>query len=520
MLIKVRSALNNGLDTIEIDVEVNFNNKGLPGFDIVGLAGKAVSESKQRVRAALVNCGFEFPAAKIMVNLAPGDVPKDGAFYDLPIAAAVISHMTGHKIPRNALFYGELSLNGDTRHTKGTLLLSLFAKEKKIKHIFIPRESANEAAIVAGVKVYPVDSLTCLCAHLSGDMLIEPTEYIEEDENTVSENEFDMSEVLGQEQAKRAVEIAAAGGHNFLMVGSPGSGKTMLARAIPGILPQMREKESLEVTKIYSASGRIPPGGSIIRTRPFRSPHHTISAVGLIGGGAKPQPGEISLAHRGVLFLDEFNEFPRSVIEAMRQPMEDGRLTISRSQDRATYPSRFMLIASANPCNCGFLYDPKKQCTCTEREIERYKKRVSGPIIDRIDLHVDVPVVEIEKFAMDFRNSKTGKPQINSKNENIKSETSEQIRERVQSAREIQSERFANDTIFTNAEMKNKHIKKYCKLSKEVEDLLQKAAKAMNLSGRSYFKMIKIARTIADIAGAEEIELNHMAEALQYRPKM
>ena len=504
MLIKVKSALSLGLETVGIDVEVNIHRASLPGFDIVGLASKGVSESKQRVRAALINCGFEFPRAKIMVNLAPGDIPKDGSFYDLPIAAAIMANLIGVKLPQNSLFYGELSLDGDTRHTKGTLLLALYAKENKIKRIFVPKDSANEAAIVSGVEVYPVDSLTCLATHLTGEILMDSADYIESDIGANIENEFDMAEVLGQEQAKRAMEIAASGGHNFLMVGSPGAGKTMLARSIPGILPNMCENESLEVTKIYSASGRLPPSSPILKIRPFRAPHHTISAVGLIGGGSKPQPGEISLSHRGVLFLDEFNEFPRSAIEALRQPMEDGKLTISRSQDRATYPSRFMLIASANPCPCGYLYDPKQPCTCTDREINRYKKKISGPIIDRIDLHVDVPVVDVEDLSKNTHNS----------------ESSVSIRNRVAKARGVQSKRFKRLDIHTNAEMRNRHIKKFCKLDIEVNKLLTQAAKTFNLSARSFYKMIKVARTIADLNQEETITVTHMAEALQYRPKM
>ena len=507
MLIKVSSALNSGLQTIGVDVEVNLANRGLPAFEIVGLPNKAVDESKERVKTAIVNSNIEFPTKRITVNLAPADVPKEGSFYDLPIATGILASITSCELPKKSLFFGELSLDGTLRHTKGALLLSLFAKERGIKDIFVPKPSANEAAIIKGVNVYPIESLNQLLAYLSGQMPLEPVKYREiKNDKAIGEAEFDMAEILGQEQAKRAMEISAAGGHNFFMVGSPGSGKTMLARALPGILPSLSERESLEVTKIYSASGRIPPEGSIIKIRPFRAPHHTISQVGLIGGGSRPQPGEISLAHRGVLFLDEFNEFPRGVLEALRQPMEDGHLTISRSRERVCYPSRFMLVASANPCPCGYLYHPKKSCICTQREIEKYKKRISGPLLDRIDLYVEVPVVNIKELSksQQLRNTST---------------SSVEIKARVEKGRQVQKNRFRQEWIYTNAEMKNAHIKKYCHLSKEVKQLLLQAGIAFALSARSYFKMIRVARTIADLEGSQNIDVCHMAEALQYRPR-
>ena len=337
-----------------------------------------------------------------------------------------------------------------------------------------------------------------------GKIPLEPVKYREVKSEAV-QAEFDMAEILGQEQAKRAMEIAASGGHNFFMVGSPGSGKTMLARALPGILPSLSEEESLEVTKIYSASGRIPPEGSLIKIRPFRAPHHTTSQVGLIGGGTRPKAGEVSLAHRGVLFLDEFNEFPRRVLEALRQPMEDGCLTISRSRERVSFPSRLILVASANPCPCGYLYHPKKPCSCTQREIEKYRKRVSGPLLDRIDLHIEVPVVDVKELSKDKR---------------LWSSSSVEIRARVERARGVQKNRFKEKGIYTNAEMKNAHIRKYCHLSEEVKQLLLKAGMAFQLSARSYFKMIRVARTIADLESSEKIGISHMAEALQYRPRV
>jgi len=507
MLTKISSVAALGLKAIEIEVEVNVADKGFPGFGVVGLASKAVEEARERVKTAIINSDIEFPLAKITVNLAPADIPKEGACYDLPIAVGILASSGEINPPKTkSFFYGELSLDGTLRHTRGVFLLAILAKELGVKDIFVPRMCANEASVVEGIRVYPVDNLKTLIRHLRGEKFIDPLQTVStEDIFNEIVPEFDFAEILGQEQAKRALEVAAAGGHNVFMMGPPGSGKTMLSRAIPGILPELGEKESLEVTKIFSITGNIPAGGSLVRTRPFRSPHHTTSQVGLIGGGSNPRPGEVSMAHRGVLFLDEFPEFGRNSLEALRQPLEDGYVNISRAAGSVTFPAQFMLVAAANPCPCGFLGDEKKECRCNIHQIMNYQKKLSGPIMDRIDLHLTVPSVDVNKLMLDKSVTQGG-------------EKSAVIRDRIKKARLIQKKRFEKlSNIHSNSDMRNSHLKEFAKLTDEANGLLKQAVNKFGLSARTYFRLIKVGRTIADLAQAENIEVAHIAEALQYR---
>jgi magnesium chelatase family protein len=503
MLAKVFSGAVLGLDSVVITVEVDVAARALPSFQIVGLADKAVEEARERVRSAINNSGLDFPTHRITVNLAPADLPKEGALYDLPIAVGLlIANGSIRETFDDAVFLGELSLDGQLCPTPGVLPIALMAAEKKFKKAFVPASNAKEAAIVSGIDVFPVDSLKNLVGHILGDKII-PAVPKEQLDFSVEENfETDFADIRGQNLARQALEIAAAGGHNVLMLGAPGSGKTLLARTFSSILPKLTEKEAIETTKIYSVNGLLPVDSSIIKKRPFRSPHHTTSHIGLIGGGTHPKPGEISLAHRGVLFMDEIAEFPRHVLEALRQPLEDGFVTVSRAAGTSQFPAKFILVAASNPCPCGNFGDNKKRCLCTPHQISSYKKRLSGPFLDRIDLHVFCATVPSDQLT----DLKPG-------------ENSKEIRARVQKARDLQTIRYKDSPITCNSELTAKLIKTFCPLNEETTQILQKAITVLNLSGRSYHRVLKVARTIADLAGEENISKDHVSQALQFRQR-